>query len=65
MKLGSCIHFEELRSTLCSILRRDLFLRFTDKCRVFAFRSFSRKHETGVMHTSLRDKVSPMFNFET
>ena len=24
MKLGSCIHLEELRSTLCSILRLDL-----------------------------------------
>ena len=27
MKPGSCIHLEELRSTLCSILRLDL--RFT------------------------------------
>ena len=24
MKLGSCIHPEEIRSTLCSILRLDL-----------------------------------------
>ena len=24
MKLGSCIHLEEVRSTLCSILRLDL-----------------------------------------
>ena len=24
MKLGSCIHLEELRSTLCSVLRLDL-----------------------------------------
>ena len=24
MKLGSCIHLEELRSTLCKILRLDL-----------------------------------------
>ena len=24
MKLGSCIHLEELRSTLCSALRLDL-----------------------------------------
>ena len=24
MKLGSCIHLKELRSTLCSILRLDL-----------------------------------------
>ena len=26
MKLGSCIHLEQLRSTLCSILRLDLLL---------------------------------------
>ena len=26
MKLGSCIHLEELRSTLCSILRFDILL---------------------------------------
>ena len=26
MKLGSCIHLEELRSMLCSILRLDLLL---------------------------------------
>ena len=43
MKLGSCIHLEELRSTLCSILRLDLLSRFTDFNQVFAFRSFSRK----------------------
>ena len=24
MKLGSCMHLEELRSTLCSVLRLDL-----------------------------------------
>ena len=42
MKLGSCIHLEELRSILCSILRLDLRFRFTDKCRVFAFGSFSQ-----------------------
>ena len=24
MKLGSCVHLEELRSTLCSFLRLDL-----------------------------------------
>ena len=40
MKLGSCIHLEELSSILCSILKLDLPLGFTDKCRVFAFRSF-------------------------
>ena len=27
MKLGSCIHLEELRSTLCSSLRLDLFFQ--------------------------------------
>ena len=26
MKLGSCIHLEELRTTLCSVLRLDLLL---------------------------------------
>ena len=41
MKLGPCIHLEELRSTLHSILRLDLFLRFIDYCQIFAFRSFS------------------------
>ena len=41
MKLGSCIHLEELRSTLCSILGLNLLLQFTDFYRVFAFVIFS------------------------
>ena len=40
MKHGSCIHLEELRSTLCSVLRLTYFLWFTDFYRVFLFRSF-------------------------
>ena len=39
MKLGSCLQLEELRS----ILSFDLYLQFTDFCRVFVFRSFSQK----------------------
>ena len=35
MKLGSCIHLEELRSTLCSILRLDLL--FTVHCLLSSF----------------------------
>ena len=31
MKLGSCIHLEELRSTLCSILRLDLLFTVQQK----------------------------------
>ena len=45
MKLGSCMHLKELWSTLGSILSLDLLLRFTDFCRVFAFRSFSQKQK--------------------
>ena len=36
MKLGSCIHCEELRLTLCSILSLDLF--FTVHCLMSSFR---------------------------
>ena len=35
MEHGSCIHLEELRSTLRSILRLDLL--FTVHCRIFIF----------------------------
>ena len=35
MKLGSCIHLEEVRSTLRSILSLDLLFWFTDKCGAF------------------------------
>ena len=35
MKLGSCIHLEELRSTLCSILSLDLL--FTVHCLMSSF----------------------------
>ena len=35
MKLGSCIHLEEFRSTLCSILRLDLL--FTVHLLMFSF----------------------------
>ena len=41
MKLWSCIHLEELRSTLCSILRFDLlFYGSLTNVDFFAFRSF-------------------------
>ena len=43
IEVGSCIHLEEYRSTLRSILSLELLLWFTDLCRVFAFRSFSQK----------------------
>ena len=35
MKLGSCIHLEELRSTLCSILSLDLL--FMAHCLLSSF----------------------------
>ena len=35
MKLGSCIHLVELRSTLCSVLRLDLL--FTVHCQMLSF----------------------------
>ena len=35
MKLGSCIHLEELRSTLCSILRLDLLFTVHWLCNFF------------------------------
>ena len=44
MKLGSCIHFEELRSTLHSILSVDLFYGSLTFVEFFAFRS---EHEKG------------------
>ena len=47
--LGSWIILGELRSTLCSILRLDLFLKFTDLCRVFAFRSYLETIRAGAI----------------
>ena len=57
MKLGSCIHLEELRSTLCSILRLDLlftYLTFVEFLRLghFLGNYKGQSHETLVMHTS-------------
>ena len=44
MKLGSCIYLEELRSTLCSILRLDLLFTVQQKrdiCTAFPAASLS------------------------
>ena len=43
IKLWSCIHLEELRSTLCSVLRLDLLFTVHRLLSSFALRSFSQK----------------------
>ena len=70
MKLGSCIHLEELRSTLCSILSLDLL--FMVHCLLSSFClsvTFSETIRARAMKLGscihLRVKVNPMFNFET
>ena len=69
MKLGSCIHLEELRSTLCSFLRLDLLFQGSLTNVEFLYRSFSQKlkglepRNLGHAYT-LKSKGQP-FNFET
>ena len=58
MKLGSCIHLEEFRSTICSILRLDLFFYGSMTSVEFLRLGYflgdykGKSHETWVMHTS-------------
>ena len=49
MKLGSCIHLEEYRSTLCSILSLELCLRFTEFVEFLLLGHFLRTERARAM----------------